>query len=213
MSQIQLLPSDLNKVVAALPGDISKFMRVKGSSLVLGGGFIRDVILGEKPLDLDFFAESEEKAESYAAELGSNDFFSTKNAITIRFDEYKIQFITGWTYAGPGDVISKFDFTICQAAFWSNGYSYQSLCSENFYPDLFARRLRYTSPLREEEPAGSLIRVIKFVKRGFHIPDEDLGKVVARATEPSSLLLPNETHVEKVVDTIKKARVPRGGSR
>ena len=50
------------------------------------------------------------------------------------------------------------------------GGEYVGLCNIRFYPDLAARRLVYTSPLRNEDAGGSILRVLKFYQRGYRIP-------------------------------------------
>src|SRR3546814_5607988 len=40
--------------------------------------------------------------------------------------------------------------------------------------------LVYTSPVRDEEAGGSMLRVIKYVKRGYSIQVDSLGRVIDR---------------------------------
>lgn len=53
-----------------------------------------------------------------------------------------------------------------------------------FYPDLAAKRLTYCAPKRIEEAGGSLLRVLKFYRRGYIIPLDSLAAVIARLTSP-----------------------------
>ncbi len=57
---------------------------------------------------------------------------------------------------------------------------WRSMCDYYFYEDLAAKRLRYTSPKRSEDAGGSLLRVLKFYQRGYRIPLDSMGAVVAR---------------------------------
>ena len=57
---------------------------------------------------------------------------------------------------------------------------WRSICHDRFYEDLAAKRLRYTAPVRNEDAGGSLLRVLKFYQRGYRIPLDSLGAVVAR---------------------------------
>lgn len=57
---------------------------------------------------------------------------------------------------------------------------FRSIVHANFYADLAAKRLVYTFPVRDEEAGGSMMRVIKFVKRGYNIQARSLGGVIAR---------------------------------
>src|SRR3546814_3214275 len=87
-----------------------------------------------------------------------------------------IQFITRWTFPRAADLWASFDFTVCQAAVWRTPDGHWcSTCIDRFYVDLAARRLVYTSPVRDEEASGSMLRVIKYVKRGYSIQVDSLG--------------------------------------
>ena len=54
------------------------------------------------------------------------------------------------------------------------------MIDDRFYADLAAKRLIYRSPLRNEDAGGSLLRVLKFYQRGYRIPLNSLGAVIAR---------------------------------
>src|SRR5690606_27397644 len=73
---------------------------------------------------------------------------------------------------------------VCQAAIWRAGRQsnaeWMSCCSDGFYIDLAGRRLVYTNPVRDEEAGGSLLRVLKYVKRGYTIQVGSLADVVNR---------------------------------
>ena len=51
---------------------------------------------------------------------------------------------------------------------------------DDFYSDLAAKRLVYRAPQRNEDAGGSILRVLKFYQRGFRIPLDSLGAVIAR---------------------------------
>ena len=91
-----------------------------------------------------------------------------------------VQFIKKWVYEKPSDIISSFDFTIARAAMWFADKEWHALCDDNYYVDLAARRLVYCSPKRIEEAGGSMLRVLKFYQRGYRIPLDSLGGVIAR---------------------------------
>ena len=55
-----------------------------------------------------------------------------------------------------------------------------SACDPRFYADLAAKRLVYRSPERNEDAGGSMLRVLKFYQRGYRIPLDSLGAVIAR---------------------------------
>lgn len=183
---IALHASDLHFVVSRIPSDVRSLL--KDTRIVLGGGFIRETIAGQKANDIDLFGASEEilaMAAKLMAEKRSGRCIETKNARTvISATRMPLQFITRWLFAEPHQVIESFDFTVCQAAIWFDKASetWQSAIGEDFYRDLAARRLVYTFPQRNEDAGGSLLRVRKFLTRGYTIQAASLAGVVARIT-------------------------------
>ena len=185
----QLTHKDLRYVVTRLPRDIRTLLSENPRKLYVGGGFIRATIAGETPSDIDIFGADADFLLAMATTLQSRRLGSklhiSKNAITlITPDRMMVQFITRWVFDNPLSLVASFDFTICQAAICRAGYAtnseWSSCIGRDFYVDLAGRRLVYTSPVRIEEAGGSLLRVIKYVKRGYSIQVDSLGRVVAR---------------------------------
>lgn len=188
----ELIHDDLGHVVRRLPKDVRDLLTKYQNSLFLGGGFIRAVIAGEQPSDIDLFGVSKEMLNTIAKELQSGRggqekcrLHYSKNAITvISIGRISIQFITRWTFARAEDVVSSFDFTVCQAGIWRDGAEknapWRSTVSERFYYDLASRRLVYTYPTRDEEAGGSLLRAVKYMKRGYTMQVGSLAGVVSR---------------------------------
>ncbi len=182
---MELLREDLHRIVLHLPSDLIRQTKLEPTTIV-AGGFIRDLISGEKIRDIDVFGAIKEKLSMVATNLkvGRNGrLHYTNNAITLLSpSRMPIQFITRWLYLSSADILASFDFTVCQVLVrWNNLDSkWIGECSETFYSDLASRRLRYTNPVREEEAGGSMLRVIKFVEKGYHISPESLGKVIGR---------------------------------
>jgi hypothetical protein len=186
---MRLTPTDLHFVLSRLPHDIRTVM--KNRNLILAGGFIRSTIAGEKPSDIDLFGAS--KAD---LELGAHDLkelrpgarkHNSRNAFTVLAGtRLPAQFIYRWVFSDPEACILSFDFTVCQAGIWydhAEGH-WTSCCAEDFYVDLAARRLVYTAPKRMEEAGGSLLRVRKFLSRGWNIQAPSLAAVIARLVTP-----------------------------
>jgi len=179
-----LTSEDLRLVVTRLPMDVRKLMMK--ADVILGGGFIRETIAGNQPKDIDLFGSSGDVLR-IAAELlcvgRQGRKYSTDNAITVLSgNRMPVQFILRWLFAQPSDVVESFDFTVCQAAIWydKKEAAWKSVISAGFYPDLAARRLVYTFPRREEEAGGSMLRVRKFLQRGYSIQAPSLAGVIAR---------------------------------
>ncbi len=193
---------DKARVVRAIPGVVRAAMRSYGSNVVLGGGFVRDVIMGVPPTDVDLFLARDVDAAGFASFLLSVSVefregakrFDTENAITFRHWDarvlpYPIQVITRWRYergvlakADPGgEVAAFFDFTMAQACVWieeahRSSDRFGSFCSPDFYPDCAGKRLTYTSPT-DDEAGGSLLRMRKFIARGWRISVDDMAGI------------------------------------
>jgi hypothetical protein len=187
----ELIPEDLHRVVQMLPTDVRELLQGTAYStpgLILGGGFIRSIITGERVSDIDLFGPSEQAlytaATKLAAERGDEDacrMHRTPNAFTvITQGRHPVQFIHRWTYPGPTMLLVDFDFTVAQAVVWFENERWKSRVSKHYYPDLASKRLRYLSPARAEDAGGSLMRVRKFLGRGYHIEAPSLAAVVAR---------------------------------
>ena len=190
----ELSKVDLHHVLSRTPRDVRDLL--KANKLFLAGGFIRAIIAGEKPSDIDLLGPDKTALEMYAVNLASarsGRVHKTDNALTVLSSpKLPIQFITRWIYDDVETLIRQFDFTIVQAAIWyglveeppAPGEKWQgewkSICSDGFYPDLAARRLVYTNPVRHEDAGGSMLRVIKYIKRGYNIQVPSLAGVVAR---------------------------------
>lgn len=192
----ELLKEDLHHVVTSLPRDVIGMIQ-KYPSLMVAGGFIRSVIAEERVSDIDIFGDKMETLKQAAQELTivrKGRMHETANAITVLAPpRMPIQFITRWVYANHESLLSSFDFTIAQAIVRYTNTVYfdisetgtairkwEGYCGDRFYEDLAARRLYYTSPTREEEAGGSLLRVRKFLMKGYTVQAWSLGMVVAR---------------------------------
>lgn len=184
---------DMAFVVRRLPKDVRELLSKYPGRLFLGGGYIRALIAGETPNDIDLFGENKQFLIDVARSLErtrgpeTTRLHLTKNAVTvISQGRLTVQFITRWTFDDPKQCVASFDFTVCQAAIWRAGPStsdpWQSARSSRFYEDLAARRLVYTRPNRDEEAGGSLMRVMKYIRRGYVIQTDSLAAVIARLT-------------------------------
>jgi hypothetical protein len=185
----ELHKNDLRYVVTRLPRDIRDLLSQNPRKLFMGGGFVRATIACEMPGDIDLFGTDpvllDAMAETLKSRRPGSRIYRSKNAITlITPDRLMVQFITRWTFDKGSDLVRSFDFTVCQAAVWRSGRGdnapWCSSIGDGFYRDLAGRRLVYTSPVRIEEAGGSLLRAIKYIKRGYSIQVDSLGRLVAR---------------------------------
>ena len=164
--------TDLNFVCSRIPKDLRNLMMKDYPMLMIGGGFIRATIAGEKPSDIDIFGPNKEVLKAAAMALALKRgarLHESDNAFTILAPpRIPAQFIYRWVFDHPAALIGTFDFTICQAALYikecplenseSTVRKWDSVISEDFYRDLAARRLVYAHPLRNEDAGGSLMR-------------------------------------------------------
>lgn len=181
---MELTNSELHRLVSRLPGDIRGLL-TSHPGLVLGGGWVRDTLAAETPSDIDIFSPSYEAARKAADALVALRpgcrIFHTANAITVLTNgRMPVQFITRWTYTEPRAVLSSFDFTVCQVILWHADSIWSGECHDTFFRDLAAKKLVYTSPQRVEAVGGSLLRVHKFVRRGYVIKADSFADVLTR---------------------------------
>lgn len=196
-----LTQDDILKVVGNIPRCVMDLLQ--NNKIYLAGGFIRSVLADEEIKDIDLFTESELKSAELctdlAAVISGSGKIETENAFTV-VDTIMpdIQFIHRWTFNNPYDLIASFDFTIAQAAIWWENGEWRSVTSESFYDDLYHKQLVYTLPDRVEAAGGSLIRVRKFLKRGYDISAYDFAKVIARMMKGVDLkAFERETELEQ----------------
>lgn len=184
---MKLLDEDLRNVLSRIPKDVRSISKERG--LLIGGGFIRSTIAGEKPNDIDMFGASKDVLELSAKDLhasrNTSKLHKTDNAFTVFCPpRLPVQFIHRWLYhnteEGAHKLLCEFDFTIAQAVIWYENVAWTSMISERFYCDLASKRLNYTSPRRTEDAGGSILRVRKFLARGYNIQVRSLGAIIAR---------------------------------
>ena len=199
----ELTKGDLQFVVSRIPKDVRKLMQTY-PALMVGGGFIRSTISRDKVSDIDLFGPDELTLKCAAQEIAlkrKGRIHETANALTVLSPpRHPLQFIKRWLFTNMVDLVHSFDFTVCQAVIQCVLLSpetpeevvkndddeplvhikWKSYCNKLFYPDLAAKRLTYTCPQRNEDAGGSIMRVKKFLMRGYTIQAESLAKVIAR---------------------------------
>lgn len=196
----ELNHQDLAWCVRRLPRAVLKIMMQAGPTLFLAGGYIRSCITREEIQDVDLFSPSKDTAKNWALVIAERDekrLHTTDNAFSVKRTHPLVQFIHRWTFERPEDVIASFDFTIASAVIWFEDGNWRSLCHPDYYADLAGKRLVYLSPKREEEAGGSMLRVLKFYQRGYRIPLDSLGAIMARMVvkvemDKINLLFPEE---------------------
>lgn len=179
---------DLRWALRRAPRAVLQLLKARAGVTFVGGGFLRACVANESVNDVDIFVSSVEAAREAAVFLQSKcegaKLLETQNAFTVYGGNLplSVQVIHRWVYTNPEQLMQSFDFTIAMAGFWWDAVAlrWHSICDDRFYSDLAARRLRYTSPKRNEDAGGSLLRVLKFYQRGYRIPLDSMGAVMAR---------------------------------
>lgn len=204
----ELTGDDLHNVIRSLPKVVRD--AIVTHNAILAGGYIREIVAGRCPSDIDLFVgpitgnvdmtlTSVDPAQSLAdfivETLRAKDErfpdnpprkvvrFETKNAITILTRSMlPIQIITRWRFTDCRLVVDSFDFTVCRAAvyFDREQQCIRSIVDPAFYSDLAGNRLRYVAPERIEEAGGSIIRMKKFMSRGYKVDLLSIAKLMAR---------------------------------
>lgn len=186
MTDSKLSIQDVFTITNRLPFAVQKVMMDPVLRAVLAGGYIRDIITGVEPKDIDLFARTEQHAQEIASDIAAAwgvQWTRTKNAYSIKKDgEPTVQVIHRWVFSEPEDVVKSFDFTICQAVVWYDEMGWRSYADPAFEADARAKRLSYTAPDRLEDAGGSALRVLRFVSRGYSIEPSEYAKVMARVT-------------------------------
>lgn len=183
---------DIFWIKKRMPESVRSLMMKNARVLFLAGGFIRACIANEQASDIDLFTSSKDLAREIGMYLVAHGkglrMVETDNAFTVLGLSVPVQLIHRWTFDAPQKCVESFDFTIARAAIWfdaeerdgSRHSVLQSCCDDRFYSDLAAKRLVYCSPVRNEDAGGSMLRVLKFYQRGYRIPLDSLGAVMAR---------------------------------
>lgn len=208
---------DLQWCLRRTPRRVLELLKEQPGKVFVGGGFVRACVANEHVNDIDLFTTDKDSALAAARWLldlkegeETRKIYESQNAYTIKGFRVGVQIIHRWTYTSPAQLMQSFDFTIAMAGFWwektgedgmtdtvaPDGHTittvakfgkWRSICDDTFYEDLAAKRLRYTSPVRNEDAGGSLLRVLKFYQRGYRIPLDSMGAVIARLVQAVDL--------------------------
>jgi len=175
---------DLSFAITRLPKVLRDVMQHVDwdDRIFIGGGYIRAIVAGEKVNDIDVFVKSKADAELLSLKLADSKLhiYKTDNAFTITNLKPVVQIVFRWVFDKPEDVINSFDFTIACAVLFYRKNRWEGLVDTRFYRDLAAKRLVYRSPVRNEDAGGSALRVLKYYQRGYKIPLDSFGAVLAR---------------------------------
>lgn len=159
------------------------YQNLKDLKPIIMGGAIRAVFTNTKISDYDLYARndsnynamyqflynltSEYKKDCYA-------LFDTNNSITYKIFGNIVQLVKLYKELTITDKLSKFDFTVCQAAYdFETDYFYYS---DNFLVHNAQRQLIYTKST--EFPISTMIRVKKYLNKGYSISNTEYLKIL-----------------------------------
>lgn len=174
---------DVLRITRRLDERVINVLKAYPNEIFLTGGFIRAIVAGEPPNDVDLIVKDIHVAGVAAGQLQGDSkrpVIKTDNAYTLPKYRPVVQVIHRWTYDNPKACLAEFDFTIACAALWWDGSAWRSLCHDNFYSDLAAKRLVYLAPQRHEDAGGSMLRLLKFYRRGYTAPLTTVAAVMTR---------------------------------
>lgn len=140
------------------PDIVRKLMKEYGA--FIAGGAITSVFSSSAIRDYDIFFRDPVKLEE-ALKIVTADI-ETDAAVSFTVDKHRVQLIRVLT-GEPNEVISTFDFTICQGAFDGEDF----YLSGSFFQHLAQRKLVFN--IKAEYPLCSLYRARKFITRGFSL--------------------------------------------
>jgi hypothetical protein len=214
---MELKPNDLSYIIRHIPKDIREMMIKNGGDegIKIGGGFIRSIVAGEKISDIDIFGSSKDQMKIISGELAylrGCAIHESDNAITLLSPpRWPVQFITRWSFTSADQCMMSFDFTIAQAVIWyepeqqEGKIHWRSLCHPDFYSDLAAHRLVYTFPIRDEDAGGSVMRVRKFLSKGYNIQPASFAGVISRlcyGVDHVRNAVPDEQFLSKILQAL-----------
>lgn len=185
-----MAPKDLDLVVRNVPRDILAQLMTHPGELFLAGGAIRDIIRGEAPNDYDLFGNDLGMLSAIALKfstLPNTEVLQSENALTLAPNgRIPIQLITKWRYDSPEQLANEFDFTVAKTILFCDPLTrnWIGLVDPDFYSDLVAKRLVY---IGGGTPGGTLLRMIKLLRRGFSIQVDSLATLISRVMQEAEL--------------------------
>lgn len=153
---------------------------------MIAGGCFKDYFLNVQFKDIDIFftnSSSYIKAFNYFInELGYNVIFENEKVIKIEKNNVKVDLVKKH-FKDPYDLLKSFDFTITQFCIDQNHIFYYN---PDAFIDLSKKQLMLVNLLY---PKSTMIRVNKYLGKGFKICNEELSKIINKIEDNS--IIPN----------------------
>jgi len=157
--------------------DFKKYTDIlQGIKYFIAGGSIRDICsVGYFTSDIDiYFPDRYNIAKAIKAlrKHGGKVSFTNKQITNIYLKGQKIQIIKHYMYDTADNVMKNFDFTICCGIYDGSNFYFH----DDYFIDLSAKRL-VINTINLPLPLNTLERVIRYVKKGYHICNGNLLKL------------------------------------
>jgi hypothetical protein len=153
------------------------YSKLKSSKAFVAGGALTSVFSRNEINDYDLYFKDEDGLEEMINYFEDEDYTKENesfNAVTYKNNDNVFQLIKLNEFTTvPEVVIDKFDFTINQVAYDFEVDKF--FIVDTFLKDLAARQLVFNN--KTPYPIATLIRVEKYLNKGFNINPIELGKI------------------------------------
>ena len=207
MKTVPLPPAVLELAVRRLPDDVKAGLVAMGPRAVVAGGYLRSlgsqVIPGkhasghfveESPKDIDIFVPDVNGMSEMSHYLQSRrcvghrryraGMLAWRGTLTFKQlpgETPEVQVVGEWSFEKPAEVIENFDFTVSAAALWWTGTEWAGAAWEFWAENMEARLTSYMDDA--PDPAGTLMRLQRYIRLGYHVPMPSLTAIAVRAYE------------------------------
>jgi len=164
-----------NKLYAYLGEDLVKSL--KKYEVIIAGGAITSLFNNKSINDIDLYFRSDKQACEFLSEYWQDGIYVaslTKKAALFIKGELKVQMIHFRFFGDSEEIFGTFDYTVCMGAF--DFKTEEFILHEDFLKHNSQRVLRFNSDTAF--PIVSLIRVQKYMDKGYTISKSELIRVV-----------------------------------
>ena len=186
-----------NPILTDIINSSYSFSIIDPEGVWIAGGALREFYtVGKITKDIDLYFKNGdlfEIAKKHLLKNGGEITFETKNGTKIKYKNIYYDLIKIF-YSSPQECIDNFDFTVCSCACSIKDIYYH----ENFIEDLASKKLMFNNIIR---PSSSMIRVVKYIKKGYDIPYKNLQYLVNAIKKEDE-----EKEVMDILTELKKNR-------
>ncbi|WP_123032206.1 hypothetical protein [Bacillus sp. TYF-LIM-B05] len=164
-----------NKLYAYLGEDLVKSL--KKYEVIIAGGAITSLFNNKAINDIDLYFRSDKLACDFLSEYWQDGIYVaslTKKAALFIKGELKVQMIHFRFFTDPKEIFETFDYTVCMGAF--DFKTEEFILHNDFLKHNSQRVLRFNSGTAF--PIVSLIRVQKYIDKGYTISKSELIRVI-----------------------------------